>query len=53
MEKTEFDSKVYKNYESRFQPFLFIALGLLIIEFLISSRRNSKLDKINLFEVKK
>lgn len=53
MEKTEFDSKVYKNYESRFQPFLFIALGLLIIEFLISTRRNSKLDKINLFEVKK
>lgn len=53
MEKTEFDSKVYKNYESRFQPFLFVALGLLIIEFLISTRRNTKLDKINLFEVKK
>lgn len=53
MKKTEFDSKVYKNYESRFQPFLLIALILLIIEFLISTRRTGKLDKINLFEVKK
>lgn len=53
MEKKEFDSKVFKNYESRFQIFLFIALALFIIEFFISTRRSGKLDHVNLFEVKK
>lgn len=53
MEKKEFDSKVFKNYESRFQIFLLIALFLLMVEFFISTRRSGKLDRINLFEVKK
>lgn len=53
MEKKEFDSKSYRDYEDRFQPFLIVALLLLIIEFFISNRKSSKLDKINLFEVKK
>ncbi|MGE0560502.1 MAG: VWA domain-containing protein [Flavobacteriales bacterium] len=53
MEKKEFDSKVFKNYESRFQIFLIIALVLLLIEFFISTRRSGKLDGVNLFEVKK
>lgn len=50
MEKKEFGSKVFKNYDDRFQLFLLISLALLIIEFLISKRRSSKLDKIKLFE---
>ncbi len=50
MEKKEFGSKVFKNYDDRFQLFLLISLVLLIIEFLISKRRSSKLDKINLFQ---
>ncbi len=53
MEKKEFDSKSYRDYEDRFQPFLIVALLLLIVEFFISNRKSSKLDKINLFEVKK
>ncbi|MCB9334839.1 MAG: VWA domain-containing protein [Flavobacteriales bacterium] len=53
MEKKEFDSKSYRDYEDRFQPFLIIALLLLIVEFFISNRKSSKLDKINLFDVKK
>lgn len=53
MEKKEFDSKVFKNYESRFQIFLIIALVLFAVEFFISSRRSGKLDGVNLFEVKK
>lgn len=53
MEKKEFDSKVFKNYESRFQIFLIIALVLLLVEFFISTRRSGKLDGVNLFEVKK
>jgi Ca-activated chloride channel family protein len=52
MEKTEFDSKSYSDYEDRFQPFLMLALLLFVIEFFISNRKSSKLDRINLFKVK-
>ncbi len=52
MEKKEFGSKSIKDYEDRFQPFLMVALLLLVIEFFISNRKSSKLDGINLFEVK-
>ena len=53
MEKKEFGSKSFKNYESRFQIFLLIALILMVIEYFISNRRSSKLDGVNLFESKK
>ncbi len=53
MEKKEFDSKVFKNYESRFQLFLIIAFALLLLEFFIPTRKSGKLDQLNLFEVKK
>lgn len=53
MEKKEFESKIFKNYESRFQVFLMIALFLLVLESFISTRRSGKLDRVNLFEVKK
>ncbi len=52
MEKKEFGSKSIKDYEDRFQPFLIAALLLLVVEFFISNRKSSKLDGINLFEVK-
>jgi len=52
MEKKEFDSKSYKDFEDRFQPFLILALLLFVIEFFITNRKSSKLDKINLFETK-
>lgn len=50
MEKKEFGSKVFKDYDDRFQLFLLISLALLIVEFFISKRKSSKLDKIKLFE---
>lgn len=53
LEKKEFGSKSIKDYEDRFQAFLIVALILLVIEFFISNRKSSKLDGINLFEVKK
>lgn len=49
MEKTEFGSKQYTDYEDRFQPFLLTALILLIAEFLISERRSRWVEKIDLF----
>jgi len=52
MEKKGYDSKMFKNYEDRFQFFLGFALLLLVLEFLISNRRNLKLSELNLFEVR-
>lgn len=53
MEKKEFGSKSFKDYEDRFQLFLIIALILIVIEYFISNRRSSKLDGVNLFETNK
>ena len=53
MEKKEFGSKSFKDYEDRFQIFLIIAFILIVIEYFISNRRSSKLDGVNLFETKK
>ena len=53
MEKKEFGSKSFKDYEDRFQIFLIIALFLIVLESFISNRRSTKLDGINLFESKK
>jgi Ca-activated chloride channel family protein len=52
MEKKTYDSKVFKNYEDRFQIFLAIALLLLLVEFFISNKKNLKLSALNIFEVK-
>ncbi|MBL4593661.1 MAG: VWA domain-containing protein [Flavobacteriales bacterium] len=53
MEKKEFGSKSFKDYEDRFQLFLIIALFLIVVEYFISNRRSSKLDGVNLFETNK
>lgn len=53
MEKKEFGSKSFKDYEDRFQIFLIIALLLIVLEYFISNRRSTKLDSVNLFESKK
>lgn len=53
MEKKEFGSKSFKDYEDRFQIFLIIALILIVIEYFISNRRSTKLDGLNLFESNK
>ncbi|TKC62457.1 VWA domain-containing protein [Pedobacter hiemivivus] len=52
MEKKTYDSKSFKNYEDRFQFFLGLSVLLLLLEFLISNRRNLKLTELNLFEVR-
>lgn len=52
MEKKTYDSKIFKNYEDRFQFFLGFALLLLALEFFVSNRRNLKLSELNLFEVR-
>jgi Ca-activated chloride channel family protein len=52
MQKKKYDSRMFKNYEDRFQFFIGIALILLLVEFFISNRKNLKLSALNLFEVR-
>lgn len=47
-----YGSKLYKDFEDRFQFFLGIAFVLLTAEFFVSSRKNKRLSGIKLFEVK-
>ena len=49
MEKAEFGSKVYTDYEDRFQYFLGFAMFLMLIEFFISDRKNKWLNSEKLF----
>ena len=53
MEKKTYSSKLFKDFEDRFQFFLAFALLLLVAEFFISSRKNLKWSELNLFEEKK
>ena len=50
MNKTEFGTVSYAEYEDRFQVFLIIALVLLLIEQLVSERRSKWREKFKLFE---
>jgi Ca-activated chloride channel family protein len=49
MQKTEFEAKIFADYEERFQYFLVIALIFLVLEILVLERRNKWLGKIKLF----
>ncbi len=49
MNKSELDSKVYSEYDEQFQMFAWIALVLLIVEYLILDRKNRIFRKIKLF----
>lgn len=51
MEKTEYEAKQYTDFEDRFQPFIGLALLMLLIEFLISDKRSKWVEKLNLFNV--
>lgn len=53
LETTEMESKIFSDYEDRFQYFLLAALLLLIIEIIWPEKRMKFLDKFNLFGVKK
>ncbi|MGM9759995.1 MAG: VWA domain-containing protein [Parabacteroides sp.] len=49
MNKSELDSKVYSEYDEQFQVFAWMALVLLIVEFLTLDRKNRIFRKIKLF----
>ena len=51
MDKQEFESKVFSDYEDRFQYFIGLALLLLFIEIILLERKNRHTKGINIFKV--
>ncbi len=49
LEKTEFESKMFSDYEDRFQYFIALSLIFIILELFIFERKSKWLSKINLF----
>ncbi len=49
LEKTEFDTRLFSEYDSRFYYFLWMGLALLIAELFISLRKSKLWRKLNLF----
>ena len=50
MEKTEFDTQLYSEYDHRFYYFLWAALAVLTAEIFLAGRRSRWFGKIKLFE---
>jgi Ca-activated chloride channel family protein len=53
LEKKEYQSKLYGNFEDRFQWFIAPALLLLLIELLLTERKSKLFETLNLFGEKK
>jgi len=53
MKKKEFGSKIFTDYEDRFQYFFGVAFILLLIELLLSNKKNKLISSWNLFGAKK
>jgi Ca-activated chloride channel family protein len=49
MDKTEFDTKMFSDYEHQFQLLLMFALGFIIIELIVLERKGKLQQKIKLF----
>lgn len=49
LEKKEIEDIVYTDYDSKFYIFLWIALSLIIIDFLVLERRSPLLSKLTIF----
>lgn len=49
LEKKEYESKQYTDFEDRFQPFIALALLILLIEFIVSGKKSKWIEKVNLF----
>ena len=52
LEKKEFESKIYSDYEDRFQWFIAAAFILLLIETFLTERKSKIYEKLNLFNDK-
>ncbi len=52
LDKKEIESKIYSEYENYYQPFVALAILLLMIEVLITLRKSKFSEKYNLFKIK-
>jgi Ca-activated chloride channel family protein len=52
LQKTEIESKIYSDYDDRFQYFVAIALILFFLEVIILERKNKWLSRIDIFKIK-
>jgi len=50
MDKQEYSSKVYSDYDEKFLYFLWFALFLLLVEFFILERKNRWQEKFEIFK---
>ncbi|MES2592293.1 MAG: VWA domain-containing protein [Bacteroidota bacterium] len=53
LEKKQFDSKMYSDYEDRFQWFIAAALVLLLVEIFLSERKSKIYQRLDLFNENK
>jgi len=53
MKKTDVESKIYSDYEEKYQYFIALALIFLILEFMVLERRNKYFKNIKLFDINK
>ncbi len=53
MQKSDFGTKAFTDYEDRFHYFLLVALLLLLVEFLMNERRSALSRRMNLFGSKR
>jgi len=53
MEKSDFGTKTFTDYEDRFQNFLIFSLILLVIEFMVDERKSALSKRVNLFGSKR
>ncbi len=53
LEKKQFESKMYSDYEDRFQWFVAVTLVLLLIELFLTERKSKIYQRLNLFNDKK
>jgi len=49
MDKTEFESRVFSDYEDRFQYFIGMAILLLVLELIVLDRKSKWSEKFKLF----
>ncbi len=50
MEKTMLEEKVYTDYAEKYQYFILVGLFFIFVEFMVLSRKNKHLIKINIFK---
>jgi Ca-activated chloride channel homolog len=53
LNKKEYESKIYSEYNEQFQYFFGFALLLLVIEFFIVEKKSKWLNSLKIFEIKK